>query len=254
MYIVLCTVVFLVTYLLNSVTVTVGYHRGFSHHAVSLRPLAKRLLVATGVWVTGLDAKAWVVMHRLHHAHSDTPLDPHSPRNVGLWGIPLEQLRGYQRTIDGLARSDPAYTRYAVDLDFKMGWLLRRGLWFVPYLVHLAFGVLLGVTAGWALALCYVLGSLSHPVGGAVVNALGHAIGGRNFDTDDNSHNNHFAAWLLLGEGFQNNHHHAPASARFSYAPGEVDCGWGVCLALERLGVIEIHRNSVLPRFQHAAE
>jgi len=52
-----------------------------------------------------------------------------------------------------------------------------------------------------------------------MVKALGHAVGGRNFDSPDNSRNNHLAAWLILGEGYQNNHHSYPASAKFSYKP-----------------------------------
>lgn len=248
MYIAACVVVFVAAYLLNIVTITVGYHRGLAHHAVRLRPLPRRLLVAAGNWVTGLDPKAWVVMHRLHHAHSDTALDPHSPLNVGLVGVVREQLKSYERVIVGLAKKDPAYTRYATDLDFSLSWLNKKGVWWLPYVLHAVVGVVLGASVGWLLGAAYFFGMMSHPVQGAIVNALGHAVGGRNFATDDNSRNNHLAAWLILGEGFQNNHHHAPASARFSYAPLEVDFGWGACLALEAAGVLEIQRSSLLPR------
>jgi len=81
---------------------------------------------------------------------------------------------------------------------------------------------------------------MSHPLQGGMVNALGHAYGPRNFATDDNSRNNHLAAWLILGEGFQNNHHHRPGSATFAYARGEVDLGYAACLVLDRLGLITL--------------
>ncbi|MEO2168503.1 MAG: hypothetical protein ABGY42_10365, partial [bacterium] len=88
---------------------------------------------------------------------------------------------------------------------------------------------------------------MSHPIEGWIVNALGHAVGGRNFDTDDNSRNNHFGAWLILGEGFQNNHHAYPDSARFSYRASEIDPGYGLSLLLERAGLVSIRRETLIP-------
>ena len=80
------------------------------------------------------------------------------------------------------------------------------------------------------------------------INFLGHAYGSRNFDSDDDSRNNHFAAWLVLGEGFQNNHHRYPSSARFSYRRFEVDLGYGVCRTLQAFGVLEIVERTLMPR------
>jgi stearoyl-CoA desaturase (delta-9 desaturase) len=253
MYIVACVVVFAAAYLLNIVTITVGYHRGLAHKAVTLSPRVRRAVVVAGNWITGLDPKAWVVMHRLHHEHSDTPDDPHSPLNVGVLGIAREQLKSYERVIVGLARNDPKYTRYATDLEFPISALNLRGLWWAPYALHAAVGVVVAVVVGPLLGFAYFAGMMSHPVQGGLVNAFGHALGGRNFDTDDNARNNHLVAWLVLGEGFQNNHHHAPASARFSCKPLEVDLGYGACLALEAVGALEIQRASLLPRWARGA-
>jgi stearoyl-CoA desaturase (delta-9 desaturase) len=250
-YIAACVIVFVLAYVLNIVTISVGYHRGLAHGAVHLGARAKRALLALGPWVTGLDPKAWVVMHRLHHAHSDTALDPHSPVQVGLLGVVRAQLRSYERVIIGLAKRDPAVTRFAADLNFELSWSVRRpGRWFVPYLVHAAIAVVVGVVVGPLLGVAWFAGMMSHPVQGALVNALGHAVGAQNFENGDNSRNNLLTAWLILGEGLQNNHHHAPASARFSYAPHEVDPGWAVCLVLDALGVVEVQHNSVLPRLR----
>lgn len=248
MYIALCVAVFVAAYLLNIVTITVGYHRGLAHRAVRLSPRARRGLIVAGNWITGLDPKAWVVMHRRHHEYSDTPLDPHSPVNVGILGIGSEQLRSYKRVIRGLAKHDPEYTRFAEDLDFPLNRLNTSKLWFVPYLTHAAIALTLGLSVGWLLGAAYFAGMMSHPVQGGLVNALGHAVGSRNFDVDDNSRNNHLAAWLILGEGFQNNHHRYPASARFSYLAHEIDLGWGACLTLEAAGVLEIERAQLMPR------
>lgn len=248
MYILLCVAVFVSAYLLNILTITVGYHRGLAHKALTLHPTLQRVVVSAGNWLTGLDPKAWVVMHRLHHEHSDTPQDPHSPVQVGIFGVGMAQLRSYERVLIGLLKNDPAYTRYARDLDFPLNALNRKRLWYVPYVVHAAIGLTLALAVGPLLGAAYFFGMMSHPLQGGIVNSLGHAVGGRNFDTDDNSRNNHLAAWLIFGEGFQNNHHRYPASASFSYRRHEVDLGYAACVAMERLGWLEIHRPALIPR------
>jgi stearoyl-CoA desaturase (delta-9 desaturase) len=248
MYLALCGAVFLGAYLLNILTITVGYHRSLAHKAVRLHPALRKAMLVGGNWLTGLDPKAWVVMHRLHHTHSDTPLDPHSPVNVGILGIGMEQLRNYKKVIVGLLKEQPEYTLHARDLDFGLSWLNRSGLWFLPYLLHAGVGLGLGLGAGWLLGAAWFFGMMSHPVQGGIVNSLGHAVGGRNFDTPDNSRNNHLAAWLILGEGFQNNHHRHPTSASFSYHRHEVDMGYGACVLLERLGLATIQRDALIPR------
>jgi fatty-acid desaturase len=250
MYLVVCGAVFTAAYLLNVLTITVGYHRALAHKAVRLHPALRRALIVGGNWVTGLDPKAWVVMHRLHHEHSDTPLDPHSPLNVGILGIGAEQLRSYKRVLVGLLRREAAYTRYATDLDFPLNALNRSRRWWVPYALHAAVGLALGLGIGWLLGAAYFLGMMSHPVQGGLVNSLGHARGGRNFDTGDNSRNNLLAAYLIFGEGLQNNHHRYPASACFSYRRREVDLGYGACVLLEKLGLLEIEREYLIPRWQ----
>jgi stearoyl-CoA desaturase (delta-9 desaturase) len=253
-YLAACIAVFAIAYLLNILTITVGYHRGLAHKAVRLHPVLRRWVIHGGNWLTGLDAKAWVVMHRLHHEHSDTTLDPHSPLNVGIAGIALEQLRGYKRVIVGLLKDDPAYTRYARDLDFPLNVLNRTHLWYLPYVVHGVVGLWLALGVGWLLGACYFLGMMSHPVQGGLVNSLGHAVGPRNFETADNSRNNHLAAWLIFGEGFQNNHHAYPGSASFSHHRHEVDLGYGVCVMLEKLGLARINRAYLIPRARSEAE
>lgn len=245
--------VFLAGYTLSALTITIGYHRGLAHSAVTLHPALRRLVVVFGNWITGLDPKGWSVMHRRHHAFSDTGKDPHSPVNVGLTGILLEQLRSYEATLRGLARNDPEYTRYTEGLDFELNWLNRHRLWWLPYLVHPACGALLALTVDPWIGLAWAMGILSHPLQGGMVNALGHSVGGRNFATADQSTNNLLAAVLIAGEGYQNNHHAWPDSAKFSYRPWEIDWGFGVCLLLESVGLVTINYPELIPESSQAA-
>src|SRR4051812_5843341 len=95
----IATAIFLTAYLLNIFYITVLYHRGLAHHSVELSRFGKLLATKTGVWVTGIDPKAWVCMHRFHHMYSDTEKDPHSPVHQGVFGVALGQLRSYEKAL-----------------------------------------------------------------------------------------------------------------------------------------------------------
>ena len=250
MYVLACVATFLIAYLINGTIITVLYHRGLTHGAVRLSPRTRRVAGTLGIWLTGLDAKAWVCMHRMHHEFSDTARDPHSPVHGGMLSILFKQLRSYERALIGLSAGKPQYLSVVEDLDFPVSWLIRRRAWYLPYVTHLALAVGVGVVMGWwMLGACYWLGMMTHPLEGWLVNAVGHAVGGRNFETLDNSRNNHVVSWLVLGEGFQNNHHRYPASARFSYRRWEFDAGYLICRALDRMGMVTIERATLMPSF-----
>ena len=246
MYVLACFVVFLLAYGLTIVLTSVGYHRALAHGAVQLHPLARKALVTFGPWLTGFDAKTWVVMHRNHHQYSDTSDDPHSPVNVGFRGLFKAQLDGYARTQMALVSGDPTYANLGRDLE--LSWPTRTGRWYLPYLLQVAVGVVVGLSFGWWVGIALLAGLMSHIVQGAIINYFGHAHGGRNFDIADNSRNNHPAAWLVLGEGFQNNHHRYPSSARFSYRWREIDLGFVVCRILEMARVLRVVEKTLMPR------
>jgi stearoyl-CoA desaturase (delta-9 desaturase) len=243
----MCFLVLLVGYAITITITSVGYHRGLTHGAVTLHPWVRTALMRYGMWITGIDAKAWVCMHRLHHQHSDTEQDPHSPRFVGLWGIFGAQLKGYVHSLESLrAQKEP---HHSLGEGLELSWLQQKDWrWPLVYVLHFGVAGLVGVQFGWLMALALFMGFSSHVVQGALINALGHAIGRRNFDVDDNSRNNTFAAMLCLGEGYQNNHHRFPASARFSYLPSEVDLGYGLCRAFAALGLLRIEEATLAPR------
>lgn len=240
-YTLLCILMLVAGYLLNILYITVFYHRGLTHAAVRLSPRTRAFVIATGNWVTGLDPKGWSVMHRLHHLHSDTDLDPHSPKRFGLFGVMLGQLHSYQAVLRGLIKNDPKLVAISQDLDFPVNVLNRKKLWLLPYLLHVAIWLGIGATFdAWMLGYCYFVGIMSHPIQGWMVNSLGHASGYRNFKTDDDSRNNPIVAALVFGEGYQNNHHQHPAAAKFSFRWFEFDLGYGLCLGLQALGVLKI--------------
>jgi len=219
----ICLIVFLAAYLLNVFYISVLYHRGLTHGAVRLRPWMRNWVILTGNWVTGLDPKSWACMHRLHHRHSDSEKDPHSPWNFGVFGVMLGQLLG----------SSPV-------TQLPVNWLNRNKLWYLPYLFHASVALCLGFAChAWILGGAYWLGMMSHPVQGWMVNSFAHKYGYRNFDTDDQSRNNTLVAWLVFGEGYQNNHHAYPSSAKFSMRRFEFDGGYALCRIARFFAMIE---------------
>jgi stearoyl-CoA desaturase (delta-9 desaturase) len=119
MHIVASLGLFVACYAFIIVVTSVGYHRGLAHGAVQLRAPLRWLLMHAGIWLTGVDAKTWVVMHRLHHAHSDTPDDPHTPTRKGVLGFLAmfrEQLAGYDRVAGGRRGDDARYAWMGRDL------------------------------------------------------------------------------------------------------------------------------------------
>ncbi len=237
---------FLLTYVVNVIYITVFYHRGLAHSAVGIPRWLRAVIVHSGNWVTGLDPKGWACMHRMHHLYSDTPLDPHSPDRFGIWGVYFAQLTSYKKCLVGLARKMPAYSQIVSDLDFEVYWLNRKKLWMMPYVVHAIIAVALCLIGGhFLIGVAYFGGLMSHPIQGWMVNAFAHRFGYRNFKTSDHSTNNTLVAWLVFGEGFQNNHHRFPKSAKFSVRWFEVDMGYGLCRLMHALRIIRINVNTL---------
>src|SRR2546425_5285223 len=116
---------------------TVYLHRALAHRALHVHPkvaMVFRLII----WImTGIAPRAWVAVHRKHHAFSDTPQDPHSPVVLGFWAVQLGNVKLYRDTIrDGVTVTkysrdlppdrwdrmffDHAFTRPAVGIRFPM--------------------------------------------------------------------------------------------------------------------------------------
>jgi stearoyl-CoA desaturase (Delta-9 desaturase) len=243
--------IFFCFYCVSMTYTSVFYHRTFTHGAVELSPRFRKFVIATGMWFTGIDLKGWVCMHRLHHEFSDTEKDPHSPVFSGLWYTFIQQHKSFERILIRLIRGRKEYTDIVKDLEFDVHWLNRKGLWWVPFAVQFAVGVVIAYLSGHiAYGLAYFFGITGHPVQGYLVNSFGHAMGYRNFDEPDNSRNNLPVAFFVFGEGLQNNHHRYPNSARFSVRWFEPDFGFWVVRLLTLLGLAKV--KSLAPSLEHA--
>ena len=216
---------------------TVYLHRVLAHRALTVRP-AVAMVFRLIIWImTGITPRAWVAVHRRHHAFSDTPQDPHSPVQLGFWAVQLGNAKLYRDTI----RDGVTVTKYSRDLPPDR---LDRAL-FDHALVGLAIGigflmVVLGPVAGLLAAGIHTVVYL---MTNAAINAVGHTFGKRPYD--NLATNNQWLAWISGGEGLHNNHHAAPTSARFALDRGQIDPGWWLIRLLLRTHQAEVRHEEI---------
>jgi stearoyl-CoA desaturase (delta-9 desaturase) len=237
--------VFLGMYVLTGLGITVGYHRLFTHRAFDAHPAVKWALGVLGSMAIEGPLRTWVANHRRHHQHADDHGDPHSPHHHGsglrgtlrgLWHAHVGWL--FQPDAGGLARyvpdliSDPTARR--VSRLFP--------LWAVlSLLLPTALGGLLTLTwSGALLGFCW--GGLAriflvHHVTWSI-NSVCHLWGTRPFRSHDESRNNLVFGVIGMGEGWHNNHHAFPTSARHGLRWWEIDVSYWVIRGLAAVGLV----------------
>jgi stearoyl-CoA desaturase (delta-9 desaturase) len=199
--------------------------------------------------------RAYAILHRMHHAFSDTPKDPHSPlyhRSAG--AMMLATRRRYDdfayHVVEPEARFDGGVPEWPALDRLGQSWVARVAWCFVYALVYFRFA-----THAWMYALLpfqFVMG----PLHGAIVNWCGHKYGYRNFDLGDRSRNTLPIDLLTFGELFQNNHHKFAMSPNFAVRRFEFDPAYPVMRALAALGIVQMSGGQVArfpePRLQSA--
>jgi stearoyl-CoA desaturase (delta-9 desaturase) len=216
---------------------TVYLHRVLAHRSLTLRP--RVAMVFRGIlWITtGITPRAWVAVHRRHHAFSDTPQDPHSPVVLGFWVVQIGNVKLYRDTI----RDGVTVTRYSRDLPPDR-W---DRMLFDHAIAGLAIGialliVVLGPVAGLLAAGIHTVVYLAV---NSAVNAVGHTFGKRPYA--NLATNNQWLAWISGGEGLHNNHHAAPTSARFALDRGQTDPGWWLIRLLLRTNQAAVRHEEI---------
>jgi fatty-acid desaturase len=199
--------------------VGMGFHRLLTHRGYKTPKLVEYFLTLCGTLTLEGGPIYWVVTHRIHHAHTDEPGDPHTPRDGGWWSHVGWILWGTGQQYDS-----STVERYAPDMvkDRFHVWLNR--LYWVP-LVFLGLGLL--AFGGWPYLMWGVFFRVTFNLHATwLVNSATHMWGRRRFATRDDSRNNWWVALLTFGEGWHNNHHAYPTSARHGLAWYEIDLNW----------------------------
>jgi fatty-acid desaturase len=208
--------------------ISMGYHRLHTHRSYQV-PLALEYFFAVcGALTLEGGPIFWVAAHRIHHRNSDRAGDPHSPRD-GAWWAHMGWI------IFGDPDNAQALLKYTPDLAKHRFYLWLEKFHWVPIVV---LAILLAAIGGlpmvlWGVCLRVVVGL--H--GTWLVNSATHMWGTRRFATRDDSRNNLLIALVTFGEGWHNNHHAHPTSARHGLAWYEFDPSWIQIRILKSLGI-----------------
>ncbi len=232
-------------YVFTGLGITIGFHRYFTHKSFETTRPIQYLLAFMGSLALEGTILSWAAGHRCHHQHSDRDHDPHSPHLHG------EGFRGFIR---GLLHSHfgwllnppmPDFKRYVPDLlqdklVVRMSALFP--LWVVlTLLIPAVLGGLL--TMSWTgVLLGFIWGGLVrilvvHHITWSV-NSICHTWGSRDFRSHDESRNNVIVGILAFGEGWHNNHHAFPSSARHGLKWWQFDISYIIIKMLSWTGLV----------------
>lgn len=207
-----------------------GYHRLLTHRGFKTPKFVEYFLTFCGTLGLQSGAINWVTTHRIHHAFTETEKDPHSPRTGTFWSHVGWIFRG-------TAQNQPAAVqqRYAPDLvKDKVHVLMSNYYWVTPVIAAVILFAIGGFPMVlWGIFLRQVIGWHST----WLVNSATHLWGSRRFETRDDSRNNALIAALTWGEGWHNNHHAHPRSAKHGLTWYEIDTNWLQIKALEKIGL-----------------
>lgn len=187
-----------------------------------------------------LNPKAYAIMHRMHHAYSDTERDPHSPHFFrSVFAMMWRAKKVYQ---DLLANKIEPGKNFDKNLPQWPAFDRMTDLW-APRILWAFFytGFYIAFAANWWMFFLLPVHFLMGPIHGAIVNWCGHKYGYVNFsDTKDNSKNTLLFDFLTLGELFQNNHHKFPSRPNFAVKKIEFDPTYPVIKIFDWLGIIRL--------------
>jgi fatty-acid desaturase len=230
--------------------ISLGYHRLHTHQSYQCPRWLEYFFAVCGTMTLEGGPMFWVGTHRVHHAKSDKPGDPHSPNEGTFWSH-----MGWIVFGETNHNNSAFMAKHAPDLArHKFYWFLNTYHW-IPVV---ATGLALLAFGGWPM---FLWGFCLRIVYGLhctwLINSATHIFGSRRFETSDDSRNSFILAVLTFGEGWHNNHHAHQTSARHGMLWYEFDISWLTLKLLKSVGLVwgvRLVKPEVLAREQEAAE
>ena len=235
--------------LISAAGVTVGYHRLCTHRSFATPAFLRYLFAAAGSMAVQGPVIQWCAEHRKHHQYSDTERDPHSPHMAehGSWGEGVwATLRGAFHAHVGwlFAGHSKGLGRYSADLKADRALVLADG----QFLAWVIAGLVIPAVIAGLASMSWTGALLGFLWGGLVrvlivhhvtwsVNSVCHLWGTQPFESHDESRNNAVVAILAMGEGWHNNHHAFPTSARHGLRWWELDGAYLIIRGLQLVGL-----------------
>jgi len=211
-------------FIMISFGISITYHRTLTHKSLVMHPILEKF----GVLVASLAGTGspimWVLTHRQHHRYSDKERDPHPPGKV--W----KTFFGNYARVETTGIKDIAFNEF------------NRFLHRYYFAVVASWGLLLLGLFGFEVVFyVFILTTLFNITISNALNWFGHkasSISYRSYELRDQSQNNIVMAFLAFGEGWHNNHHRFPGSAKFSVKSTELDISYLIIKILSKIGLI----------------
>jgi stearoyl-CoA desaturase (delta-9 desaturase) len=227
--------------------VTIGYHRLLSHRSFRCPKIVEYFWVVGGYLAFEGSPIWWTAIHRAHHRYTDKPLDPHSPRYG--W------INAYYGWFFGSQYPDyisPGSQAKDLVKDPIYRFLEQGGNWhrahLLAMLIGMTFRIILLFWVGWTIALASIAAGLLVQQVPLLLNVACHLpkLGYKNYQTGEDSVNVWWVAMLTAGEGWHNNHHAFPGSARSGFKPFEIDLSWLMIRVMKFFGLVGwLHEESI---------
>ncbi len=224
-------------------------HRYAAHAAFSMNKFWERFFYIMAYITQGssyVSPRAYAIMHRMHHAYTDTDKDPHSPMFDSsifkmMWRTRDVSSGIYLKTLE----VEPRFLKNVPDwplLDkIANSWISRLG-WIAAYII---FYVTYAPSAWWFILL--PIHFIMVPIQGLIINWFAHKYGSKNFVVKNTSTNLFKVDLLMMGEGYHNNHHKNPSATNFGFRWYELDPTYAIIRFLHWLKIIRVHKLSVVP-------
>jgi stearoyl-CoA desaturase (delta-9 desaturase) len=220
-------------------------HRYSAHKQFTMSPGWERFFYLFTYIAQGssfLNPRGYAILHRMHHAYSDTEKDPHSPLfATDALSMMLKTKHEYDDFAYRRREPEPRFAGDYPEWDFidKLGqsWVARLGWVGIYAVIYFQFA-----TSPWLFLLLPVQAVVG-PVHGAIVNWCGHKYGYSNFNNNDHSKNTVPVDIFLMGELMQNNHHKSPNNINFAKKRFEFDPTFPLVILMDRLGIIHLRKH-----------
>jgi stearoyl-CoA desaturase (delta-9 desaturase) len=217
-------------YMTTGLGISMGYHRLHTHRSYKVPLWLEYFFALCGTLTLEGGPIFWVAVHRLHHQLSDQPGDPHSPRDGAFWSHMGWILWGETNH-----NNTRVMSKYAPDLAKHKFYVWLTNWHWIP---NVALGLIVLALGGidiflWAMCFRIVFGL--HTTW--AINSITHMFGSRRFRIRDDSRNTWWLALISFGEGWHNNHHAHPTSARHGLAWYEFDQSWILIRTLQFFGL-----------------
>jgi len=239
-------IISIILFVVRMFSITAFYHRYFSHKTFKTHRVTQFIFAALGATAVQRGALWWAAHHRVHHATADKDMDQHSPTQHGFiwshmgWFLSRGNFSTQLSHIKDFAKYPEL--KFLDRFDVLMPALLAVALYCLGAFLEV-YAPSLHTNGPQLLIWGFVLSTVVLYHCTFTINSLAHLVGKKVFPSKDDSRNNFWLAIITLGEGWHNNHHFYPGSARQGFLWWEIDLTYYGLKCMEKLGIIWDIRN-----------